>query len=307
MTSTYDMHEHQKPFGQDADGTFSTPSPTISRKEAISIMPKRQPDSHKGENGRVGIIGGSKMYYGAPILSAIAALKSGCDLSYLAVPNIHYETAKSYYPDFIVSKFQGAEFSLKDVPQITDFLEVCDSVVIGPGMTKSENVSKAIIAFLKKTKNPSVLDSFAIYTLKKMSIEDREIVITPHLHELSLLLEESIKDNLPGRLSAAQKAAQKYKVIVLLKGQTDIISSPDGRTMLNKTGNSGMTVGGTGDVLAGILGNFLAQKLQPFDAACLAAYIGGSAGDFLYKKYNVFFTASDLAAALPEVLAELNT
>lgn len=275
----------------------------IKKSDVKKMLPKRAADSHKGQNGKVLIVGGSVDYYGAPILAGLGALRSGADLVYLYVPQCNFECTRSMYPDFIVKKYYGEYLNKDFVEDIVEFGKNCDSVLIGPGLSDKPEVIEAATEIVKNLHIPTVLDADAISVLKniKKFPLDQPIVITPHQNEFNNLVDREVKvdESDPKSIILLRSISMDLHISVLLKGPVDYVSCEDGDVEINKTGNAGMTVGGTGDVLAGMTASFLAQGLDTYDAARCAAYLNGEAGDMLYKKMGYGFIASDLAHALP--------
>lgn len=274
----------------------------LTFNHVVKLVPKRKKDSHKGDNGRVLIVGGSKDYYGAPILAAMAALNSGADLVYLVVPECNFEVSRLFLPDFIVKSYSGEYLNKSALKVIFDLAGKCDCVVLGPGLSDKRSSLKIVRKIIEKISKPLVLDADGLKGFVAGSL-DREIVITPHLKEFENLVGEKVTSI--NKEELATKFAQDKNVTVLLKGPIDFIYSGKGSFAYNNTGNCGMTVGGTGDVLSGVLGSFIAQGVLPFDAAKLAAYICGKAGDELLEEKSYCFTASDLVAMLPYVIKKL--
>lgn len=279
----------------------------IKESTISKFMPKRDANSHKGENGRVLIIGGSIDYYGAPILAGLGALYSGADLAILYVPESNFECSRSLYPDFIVKKYPGEYLTQRYASKIIEFAkEKADSVLIGPGLGDNESTLDAVYEIVSTLNLPTVLDANAIPVLKKIAKFPlpQSIVITPHSNEFKNLVDREIyvKEQDTKSIILLRSVSMDLHITVLLKGATDYISSHEGIVETNHTGNAGMTVGGSGDVLAGVVATFLAQRLEPFDAARAAAYFNGKAGDYLQKLKGFGYSASDLALALPYVM-----
>ncbi len=284
----------------------------LRRNDVKKIFPSRIPESHKGMNGRVLIIGGSADYYGAPILSAMGALNSGCDLVYLYVPECNFDVTRNAAPDFIVKKYSGDYFNKKAAHEIANFAKTCDCALIGPGIGEDENVIDGVIEFLKRAKIPIVLDSTAIYALKKIKDFpfEQPIVITPHLNEFERLIDKEldIADSIGlerKKILYLQMLSKELHINIVLKGKDDYISSDEGAICKNTTGNAGMTVGGTGDVLAGFVVSLTSQGANFINACKIAAFANGLAGENLFKKKHHCYTASDLAAELPFVIKNL--
>mgnify|MGYP006282866897 CR=1 FL=1 len=254
---------------------------------------KRKPLSHKGDFGKVLVIGGSEDYVGAPALAGLASLRAGADMAVIAAPEKAAWAINCLSPDLITRKFEGRHFSSKHADAVIRLARSADAVVIGPGLgSKSGQFTGKV---LKKLSSPVVVDADAI---KSISLKDADnAVLTPHAKELEALLSNS---------GIKEKSLQKSlgNNVVLAKGKIDRIISWK-RIAYNKTGSPGMTVGGTGDVLAGLTAGFLAQDYSLFDSACWAAYINGRLGKQLEKKKGYSFIASDLVEDMQKVVDRL--
>ena len=275
----------------------------ISSKD-IKLKP-RKPAAHKGDFGKVLIIGGSKDYVGAPALAGLAALRAGADLSIIAAPEKAAWAINCLSPDLITRKVMGDYFNLKHAEEAIRLAMSADAVLIGCGLgMKSERFVRRVV---KKIGTPLVLDADAI---KSISLKDIDYaVFTPHSKELQILLSNSgygrinrIKDE-NKRMQELQKVIGHN--IILLKGNVDRIISKD-KIAYNKTGNPGMTKGGTGDCLAGLVTGFIAQGYSAFDSCCWAAYINGKAGDLLLKKKKGYsFIASDIVEDISKIVKQM--
>lgn len=277
----------------------------IKKSEIAKIFPRRDSNSHKGDNGRVLIIGGSINYFGAPILAGLGALNSGADLVYLLVPECNFEVTRSFYPDFIVRKYPGNFLNSRIFDHIDELLNKTDSVLIGPGVSEEPDIINVVARIVKRAKCPIVLDAEAIPAIAQLGLagskpELSEIIITPHRGEMNELLEgETLTENPEEQMELLEDFSKKWGVTILLKGHKDIIASPDKETRVNETGNAGMTVGGSGDVLAGFTASLITQHTQPYDACICSAFLMGLTGDNLYKSKGYNFIATDLALELP--------
>ncbi|MEK7172154.1 MAG: NAD(P)H-hydrate dehydratase [Patescibacteria group bacterium] len=284
-------------------------SSVIKKSEVAKIFPHRNPKSHKGDNGRVLIIGGSVNYFGAPVLAGLGALNSGADLVYLLVPECNFDVSRSFYPDFIVRKYPGNFLNSRVLDNISELLDKVDAVLIGPGLSEEVEILRTVTLIIKKAKCPIILDAEAIPAIAQLGlIGDKtgyhenlpEIIITPHRNEMNELLEgETLPEDTEEQIKAVEDFAKKWNVTVLLKGHMDIIASPNRETRANLTGNAGMTVGGSGDVLAGFVTSLIAQHARPYEACKCSAFLMGLAGDNLYKSKGYNFIATDLAQELP--------
>ncbi len=262
---------------------------------------KRSPDSHKGENGRVLVVGGSREYYGSPALVALSALRAGADLVYLLVPEYIAPTVASYSPDLIVWGYKGEYLNDSAMSLFRELREKTDVMVIGNGMTKKPDVLKVAEKMILEYKKPCVIDADAIIA---EGYRIKNAIYTPHLREFERLAGRALPEDFGARKFSVNLFAKKLSSTVLLKGKIDIAS--DGKqTLLNKTGNSGMTCGGTGDTLAGICGALLSQKNSALNSAICAAYINGAAGDLIYKKFGNSLIASDLIGEIANVVKNI--
>lgn len=269
-------------------------------------FPRRSKDSHKGQNGRVLVIGGSIDYYGAPILSGLAALNSGADLVFLCVPECNFDVTRSFYPDFIVRKFPGEYLNNKAIPVVEEMAERCDVVVLGPGMGKEAGSLIAVGKILSRlTDKPVILDAEAIQVMKTVKGKQRNILISPHRKEFSILTEREVPELLADQAERVKDLAERRKMTVALKGAVDIVASQNGEVLINQVGNPGMTVGGTGDVLTGIIAAFVAQGLDLFTAAQFGVVINGMAAENLYKQKGYGYSATDLALEIPYMVKEI--
>jgi NAD(P)H-hydrate epimerase len=239
-------------------------------------------------------------------LAGLGALYSGADLVYLVVPECNFDVTRSHYPDFIVRSYPGEFLNTEASQKIIELGKNADSILIGPGLTNNEKTVEAVVKIIKNLHIPTVLDADAISALKKIEKFPLEqpLVITPHGNEFENLVDRDIvvKEEDPKSVILLRSLSMDLHMNVLLKGHIDYISSEEGVVEKNITGNAGMTVGGTGDVLAGFVASLLAQRLEPFDATRCAAFFAGKAGDLLKKQKGYCFSASDLATALPYVL-----
>ncbi|MEM3517032.1 MAG: NAD(P)H-hydrate dehydratase [Candidatus Bathyarchaeia archaeon] len=268
---------------------------------------KRDPDSHKGDFGRLLVIGGSETFSGAPTLVALAALRVGVDLVYIAAPEKTAYAISSISPDLITIKLNGNHLSKDNLGQIKTFIDKATAVVIGPGLGTHKATIEAVqelIILLNDLEKPLLIDADA---LKALNIENfkakAQTILTPHQGEFEILTGKKLSSKLESKIEEVNKLANKTNTVVLLKGRIDIIS--DGKNVkLNFTGNPGMTVGGTGDVLSGIVGGFLSQKFNAFKAAVAGAFVNGAAGDFAYLKKGFHIVATDLIEEIPKVLTD---
>jgi len=231
---------------------------TIKESQLKKLFKKRKSNSHKGENGKVLVIAGSDEFSGAPVLvamSALACMRTGVDLCYVLTPEKTGFVVNTYSPDLIVHKVSGQKLTKKHLKKVLELEKKVDSIVIGPGLGREKSTMSFAREAVKKTRKPIVIDADAIHAFSKMKFRGSTL-ITPHEKEFEIFSGEKISGkNLHEKILIVKKVSLKHNCVILLKGKTDIIS--DGKKIvLNKTGNPGMTVGGTGDVLAGLCAGF---------------------------------------------------
>lgn len=256
-------------------------------------IPKRRPDSHKGDYGRLYVVGGSRDYIGTPTLVAKAALNVGVDLVTVCVPQ-YVADKMPYDENLIVKPLKSKDYITED--DIKDILkEKFDAVVFGNGVGRKSK--DAVDYIMKECKTPLVLDADALSMAESQNLRPNH-VITPHKGEYKRLfkrLEDPVKD--------VMEDARKTGATIVLKASQDTIS--DGTELrLNTSGNPFMTVGGTGDVLAGILAGLLAQNKDPMKSATAAAFLTGVAGDAAAHKKGISMLATDVIKAIPEAIRE---
>jgi len=242
-------------------------------------------------------------------LAGLGALNRGADLVYLYVPECNFEVTRMKYPDFIVKSYPGEFLTGRVVSQIIEFGKKCDAVLIGPGLGKRESSASAVLDILKELHLPTVLDAEAMSVLKKIEKFplQQPIVITPHKNEFQNLVNRDVlvKEDDPKSVILLRSLSMDLHINILLKGTVDYVSSHEGFVETNHTGNAGMTVGGSGDVLAGVVVSLLAQGLEAYDAARCAAYISGAAGDMLMKQKGYCYSASDISVTLPYAINKI--
>lgn len=260
------------------------------------LLYKRKADSHKGENGRVLVIGGGP-YTGAPTLSAMAAMKSGVDVVTVATPRD--EITAGYSPNLIVKKAGTEKIATKDVDYLSELINRNDSIVMGPGLGTDAETTKAVSTLIPLCKRLA-LDADGLKALQNTQVVEGCTIITPHQKEFELLIEGELPREMDEKIKLVTSFSRDRNIITLLKGRIDIISDGN-KYRLNKTGNAGMTVGGTGDVLVGIVGAWL-TRADGFNAASAAAYVSGSAGDLAFEKLGYSLLATDVIENIPRVM-----
>jgi len=272
----------------------------------VSLVVKpRPPEAHKGHFGRLLVIGGSEVYSGAPVLVALAALRTGVDLAYIATPQKTAYAISSISPNLITIKLEGEHLNPNNVAVIKRHMKTSTAVAMGPGLglhKDTRDAVKEILGAVEEEKTPLLLDADGLKAFAEFKRKMKmPMVLTPHAGEYQILTGKELPADLKDRAAEVQKTAGELGAVILLKGHVDLISNGE-RTKLNFTGNPGMTVGGTGDVLSGIVGAFLAQGADPFEAAVAGAFINGAAGDFVKGERGYHMVPTDLLDWIPCVM-----
>ena len=277
-------------------------------------LKNRTLSSHKGNNGRLLIVGGSADYSGAPAIAGMAAIGAGADLVYVASPEKSAEAIKSTSPDLIVKSLEGDKLSLSHLDEILKISDNVDAVLMGPGAGIDDETSKLFNVLASKIKKPIVMDADSLKQVELSLIKNREdIILTPHIFEFKSFfnVENDLKLDIDSydfkkvdeNITQFQQIARGIKGTVIVKGQYDLILQGT-KFRINKSGNPGMTVGGTGDALAGIVTGLLSQGLNTFDCACLGVFINGLAGDRAYDEKGNGFSATDLVSYIGGVIKD---
>jgi NAD(P)H-hydrate epimerase len=259
----------------------------------------RPADAHKGHFGEVLVIGGGP-YTGAPALSAQAALRAGADLVRVACPESVAGAVQGYSENLIVRPFEGERFTPDAVDGVADLAGEQDVVLLGPGLGDAEETLDAVASFLETYDGLAVVDADALQVVPDVDTE-AELVCTPHQGELRAMGGETA-EGWRERADLVESFAADLGHTLLVKGAYDVIADGE-RARVSRTGNPGMTVGGTGDVLAGVTAALSAVQ-TPFDAACLGAYVTGAAGDRVVDGQGYGLVATDLLDAIPRVMWE---
>ncbi|MCW4003296.1 MAG: NAD(P)H-hydrate dehydratase [Candidatus Bathyarchaeota archaeon] len=265
----------------------------------------RASTAHKGDFGRLLVVGGSEVFSGAPTLVSLAALRTGVDIVYLAAPEKTAYSIASMSPDLITIKLEDNNLNPHNIETLKPYLRLVDAVVVGPGLGLNSETTKFVEAFVGEVEaagKPLLLDADGLkaYANFKRALKV-SLVLTPHAGEYAILTGEALPENQKDRISAIQKTAKQLGAVILVKGKVDIVCDSE-RAKLNFTGNPGMTVGGTGDVLSGIVGGLLAQNGDAFEAAVAGAFVNGAAGDFVASEIGFHMVATDILEWIPKVL-----
>jgi len=283
----------------------------VTKNILKKIYKKRPEESKKYDFGLLIVIGGSDFYSGSPALNALAAFRAGVDMVRIIATKRAADIIASFSPDLAAYPLEGKWLGEKHLATLIEMTEGAKevahgktAVVIGGGVGRSEETQKVILEYLEKVSVPVVIDADAIHAVSKKPeiILGKPFLITPHTYEFFVLTgREVYKLPQEEKIRAVKEEAARLKTTILLKGRTDIIS--DGKEVaLNKTGGPFLTVGGTGDTLAGICGALLARGVNAFESAQAAAFINGLAGEIAFKKLGEGLVATDLINSIPEVI-----
>ncbi len=266
------------------------------------LVPPRRQDAHKGDAGRVLVIGGGP-YTGAPAFAGMAAMRSGVDLTFVATPEPSALPVSIYSPNMIVHPLPGEIVAERHVDALLAWAKEADAVAIGPGLGAAKETMAAVQRFIQRCETPMVIDADAIGAcgLRPQVLRKKRAIVTPHAGEFKKLTRKAPPDEPEGRAAAVEEAAASLGVTIVLKGPVDVIS--DGEYVkLNRTGNSAMTVGGTGDVLTGVIAGILAQGASPFAAARVGTFATGVAGDLAFEEKSFGLLATDVIDKVPFVI-----
>lgn len=276
----------------------------LNHELVLSLLPDRNPWGHKGNFGKLLLLCGSRGYTGAAFFAAMGALRAGAGLVFLGVPESIYgiEAVKLNEPVIFPLPDAGGRLSADAVPEILTRLPQMDAVLVGPGLGQSEGTLAVVRAVLEKAECPVVVDADGINVLSahRDLLRGRKspTILTPHDGEFVRLGGVIGED----RMAAAAALAEELGCVVLLKGhETCITDGTDG--YLNPTGNPGMAVGGSGDVLAGVITALLGAGLSPLEAAACGAWLHGAAGDRCAAELGQYgMLPTDMLSALPRLM-----
>ncbi len=277
-----------------------------------ALVPRRDREAHKGDAGRLLIVAGSAGRTGAANLALTGALRGGVGLVTLASRPEVLGPALAGRPEAMSTPLPGTgSLSRSDIPALQGAAASANALCIGPGIPRGPETAPAIRGLLDRHPLPTVLDADAINALADhpglvaVIGHDAPIVLTPHPGEMARLIGGSIEDVQADRVAIARRKAQEWGAVVVLKGARTVVADPDGPAAIIPTGNPGMATGGTGDVLAGLLGALLAGGMRPREAARVAAWVHGRAGDIAASRHGERgMVAGDLAEAIGAVWAE---
>lgn len=276
----------------------------LNHEKVLNILPNRDPFDHKGKFGKILLLCGSEGYTGAAALASMGALRSGAGLVFLGVPRSIYAIEAVKLTEAIVFPLpeKDGKLSTTAIPEILERLPKLDAVLVGPGLGQSEGVCDVVKTVLQEAKCSVVLDADGINVMSRhMDIlrgRTAPTILTPHDGEFARL-GGVIGEN---RMAAAEQMAKELGCIMLLKGHRTVITDGSA-TYINHTGNPGMAVGGSGDVLSGIIVSLLGQGIGPLEAAACGAWLHGAAGDLCADEMGQYgMLPTDMLNVLPRLL-----
>lgn len=285
----------------------------VSKQILKEIFKERPKGTYfrKYDFGLLLVIGGGEFYSGSPALSAMAALKTGCDMTRIISPKRAADIIASFSPDLAAYPLEGKWLEEKHLPTLLSMTESAKAVsrgnvavVIGGGAGRSEETKETILKYLSEIDIPAVIDATAIHALGENPeiIKGKPFLITPHTYEFFVLTKREIyKLSHEEKQKAVKEEAERLEITILLKEKPDIVSNGK-EIVLNKTGTPYMSVGGTGDVLAGVCGALIARGVNPFLAAQAGVFIVCKAGEMAAERLKEGLLATDVIEAIPQVL-----
>ena len=264
----------------------------------------RHENSKKGDNGIVLVVGGSSLYHGAPILASLTALRAGADLVYTAVPRIIINAIRSYSPNIIALPMTDNSLTIGSANRLVKSLpKIPHTATIGMGMTISK--AEALNSLVKKLKENGtrlVLDASALIPRIITEITETDTIITPHAGEFKRIFNEEVGISKSEIVSSVPRMATRYKITIILKGWLNVIADHSGNVATIKRSTPAMTVGGTGDVLAGLVAALYSKINSAFDASALGIYFNGLAAHVAFEQLGLHMVATDLIENLPKVM-----
>lgn len=299
-------------FMEALDGTASL----LTWGECRNLLPTRLPSSHKGTFGHAGIVAGSVGKTGAAAMAAKAALRTGAGLVTVATPSSVNDILESKLLEAMtvpMPETKARTLARAGLDRLLSFAQARDAVALGPGLTTHPETVELMHALIPRLDRPSVLDADALNALagRTAMLADCKVppILTPHPGEMARLEEDTSSQSVNAdRIGTARRFAQRRHVVLVLKGARTVVAHPDGRVALCPTGNPGMATAGSGDVLTGMIVGLLAQRLDPWAAACAGTYFHGLAGDLAAAELGpIGMTAGDIIERIPYAFTRTQT
>ena len=284
----------------------------LTREQMRALIQPRPVDAHKGDFGRVLVVAGSVGKSGAAVLCAQGAMRAGAGLVTVATPRSCQPLIAMQTPEYMTERLDETPAGTVDYSAVDTVLGIdTDVTVVGPGLGRGEAVTAFVRDFVDRCEGPLVLDAdalnaFAEEPARLVGREGRDVIITPHPGEMARLVGCTVDDLQANRIDIATDFAKRHRLYVILKGYRTLVVTPGESVFVNPTGSPGMATGGTGDVLAGMVGAWLAQLLDAEAACKLAVYLHGSAGELAdADSGEVSMTAGDLVDHVGDAVLEL--
>jgi len=272
----------------------------VGSGDLLPNLKSRNQNAHKGEFGRVLVIGGSKNYSGAPAYASLACIHFGCDLVITYVPEVVGDAIRSYSPNMIVRTSPGKKLTTKASEEILWLIDWANAIVRGPGLGTDPSTEELLVQLLENNiiaDKSLVVDADALKLIKPHLdlIKGKNVILTPHEGELKMMIDTDLSpyDRIDKRGTEVFNIAKKLDITLLAKGPYDYISNGN-QLKINRTGCPEMSIGGTGDVLAGLCASFLTTGSNPYQAACSAAFLNGYLGEYCKKTIGPRFKAMDM-------------
>lgn len=289
------------------------PGTVVDDQIATRFIPWRAPNLHKGAFGKVLMVAGSTGMTGAAVMAATSALRAGCGLVYLAIPEHLNHILESKCTETItipVPQTENGSISMDAYHTIMDRAFGVDVMAVGPGMSQHPETQDLIRKLIEKTNIPVVIDADGINAIEGntdlLKKRKQPTIVTPHPGEMSRLIDISAGDIVSNKINICCKYAKKWGIILVLKGAPTVIAKQDGTFWVNPYLNSGLATGGSGDVLTGLVTGFLAQKTTPAGAAVGGVFIHSQAGEIVREHMGEYsMIASDLIDAIPQAITEI--
>ena len=282
-------------------------------EECASLLPQRDPESHKGKFGHVLVLAGSPGFTGAAAMTSLSALRAGAGLVTLGIPASLQNVLSAKLTEVMTLALPETAKHTLDINaefMITEFFSKANVLAVGPGLSLAEPTQSLVRKIVLSSPIPVVLDADGITAFAispaVFNLAKSPIVMTPHTGELARLMHLSASDLKNNRINYAHRFAREHNVFLVLKGARTIIAEPSGQIYLNPTGNSGMATAGSGDVLTGMIAGLMAQGLSPLESCILATYLHGYAGDLAANNLTEYcLIAGDLINYLPAAFKHL--
>jgi ADP-dependent NAD(P)H-hydrate dehydratase len=277
---------------------------SITQDYVKNRIKTRYENCKKGDNGIVLVIGGSSLYHGAPLLASLTALRAGVDLVYTAVPKIIITALRSYSPNIIALPMSDTSLTIGSANRLIKSLpKIPHTATVGMGMTISKpEALNSLVRNLREKGTRLVLDASALIPRVIPEIAESDTIITPHVGEFKRIFDEDVGTSENDIVSSVSRMATRYKFTIILKGWLNVIADENGKVATIKRSTPAMTVGGTGDVLAGLVAALYTKLDSAFDASALAVYFNGLAANIALQQVGLHMVATDLIEFLPKVM-----